>query len=180
MRQRTFKQPDKPFGGTLRQKEVKGLNNKSKWFFAFNGDCNFLELEQEVSENPTDEELNRIAQALFREYKHTDITDYVNIGKARLVTIEMLSGNLGGDVVEMLEDIALDLYDCEDGLFSSARNKDLEDLDKRLVQTLTEWAKERNVMDKYYTIPETREFYYNDGKRGNHDKTIKRITVKGV
>lgn len=143
------------------------MQNKSKWFYNFNTDCgdNFSELECEISENPTDEELDKIAQELLRDYGYTDADDYVSIGKGGLVTIEELGSNLGIEIIEILEDTAHDSYDCEEELFSSARKEDVADLDRRIVQTLKEWAAERNVMSGYYTIPKTKVFYY----RGTSD-----------
>lgn len=138
------------------------MENKSKWFYAINRDCgdNYSELEYEISENPTDEELDKIAQEILRGYGYTDADDYVSIGKGKLITIEKLGSCLGAEIIEMLETTATDLYDCDE-LFSSARRDDVLDLDRRIAQTLKEWVAERNVMDSYYTIPDTKSYYYH-------------------
>lgn len=138
------------------------MKNKSKWFYCFNineGD-GFLKLEHEdVPENPTDEELNAIAQKLLRKYGYTGKDDFVSIGKGKLLTIEELGGCLGDDIIEILNNNAYEY--CDDAeLFSAARKEDIEDLDRRIAQTLKEWAAERNVMSIYYMIPDTKEFYY--------------------
>lgn len=139
------------------------MENKSKWFYAINRDCgdNYSELEYEISENPTDEELDKIAQEILRGYGYTDADDYVSIGKGELITIEELGSDLGVEIIERLEEIAGDMYDCEELLFGVAQNEDIKDLDRRIAQTLKEWAAERNVMDSYYTIPDTKSYYYH-------------------
>lgn len=114
---------------------------------------------EEVLENPTDEELNAIAQKLLREYGYTGKDDFVSIGKGKLLTIEELGGCLGDDIIEILENNACEY--CDDaGMFSAARKEDVEDLDHRIAQTLKEWAAERNVMRSCYAISDTKEFYY--------------------
>lgn len=138
------------------------MKNKSKWFYSINssGDNSYSELEHEVSETPTDEELDKIAQKILRERGYTNTDDFVSIGKGKLLTIEELGGCLGIEIIETLENTAGDEYDIEELLFSAARKEDFEDLDRRIAQTLKEWAAERDVMSSYYTIPNTKEFYY--------------------
>lgn len=136
-----------------------------KWFYLFNRDdgSDFLELECEIPENPTDSELDAIAQKLLRDYGYTAADNYMCIGKGKLITIEMLGSCLGEEIIEMLETTATNLYDCEE-LFSSARNDDISDLDRRIEQVLKEWEEEHNVMSSYYTIPDTKCFYYHEDK----------------
>lgn len=154
---------------------VKAMNNKGKWFYLFNRDSgnDFLDLECDIPENPTDSELDAIAQKLLRDYDYTAANDYVCIGKGEIVTIEMLSSCLGVEIIEMLETTATDLYDCDE-LFSSARRDDVLDLDRRIAQTLKEWAAERNVMDSYYTIPDTKCYYYH----GDNNAATQSVTDK--
>lgn len=141
----------------------------SKWFYLFNRDegNDFSELEHyDISENPTESELDAIAQELLRDYGYTADDDYVCIGKGKLVTIEELGGCLGIEIIERLEEIAGDKFDSEE-LFGGARNEDINDLDRRILQTLKEWDEEHSVMSSYYTIPDTKCYYYHgDNNRG--------------
>lgn len=134
----------------------------AKWLYLFNRDDgnDFSVLERDIPENPTHDELDAIAQELLSDYGYTAADDYVCIGKGKLVTIEMLGSCLGADIIEMLETTATNLYDCE-ALFSSARNDDISDLDRRIEQVLKEWEEEHNVMSSYYTIPDTECYYYH-------------------
>lgn len=145
--------------------------NKSKWFYCFNADDgdDFTELNCEVSENPNHDELDEIAQTLLFDYGYTDEDDYISIGKGELVTIESIGGCIGEEIVEMLEATAANLYDCEE-FFSSAKKEDIADLDRRIEQTLKEWEEERNVMSSYYTIPDTKRYYYHGDKCSKEDQ----------
>lgn len=139
--------------------------NNSKWFYCFNsvcGDC-FSELECEIKENPSHDELNAIAQELLRDYGYTDEFEYVSIGKGELVTIEELGGCLGNEIIEILENNAIDRYDCEE-IFSGVSREDIKDLDRRIKQALKEWEEERSVMSRYYTIPDPECYYYHGDK----------------
>lgn len=146
--------------------------NKSKWFYLFNRDegGDFLELERDIPDNPTHDELDTIAQELLSDYGYTADDDYVCIGKGKLVTIEMLGGELGEDIIEMLENAATDLCDCEE-FFSGVSNSAIEDLDRRIAQVLKEWEEEHNTMSSYYTIPDTECFYYH-GDNFNKEEQI--------
>ncbi len=146
--------------------------NNSKWFYCFNSDCGdcFSELECEIKENPSYEELNAIAQELLRDYGYTSEFDYVSIGKGELITIEDLGGCLGNEIIEMLENKAIDCYDCEE-LFSGVSREDIKDLDSRIKQALKEWAKERKgAMSCYYTIPDPECFYYHEDKDNEEEQ----------
>lgn len=151
------------------------MKNKSKWFCLFNRDCgnDFLELECDIPENPTQDELDVIAQKLLSDYGYTADDDYVCIGKGKPVMVEDLGSCLGAEIIEMLETTATDLYDCDE-LFSSARRDDVLDLDRRIAQTLKEWAAECNVMDNYYTIPDTKCYYYH----GDNNAAAQSVTDK--
>lgn len=151
------------------------MENKSKWFYLFNRDSgnDFLELESDIPENPTDSELDAIAQKLLSDYGYTADNDYVCIGKGKPVMVEELGSCLGAEIIEMLETTATDLYDCDE-LFSSARRDDVLDLDRRIAQTLKEWVAERNVMDSCYTIPDTKSYYYH----GDNNAATQSVTDK--
>lgn len=133
----------------------------SKWFYLFNRDdgSDFSWLERDIPENPTHDELDAIAQELLSDYGYTSDGDYVCIGKGELVTIEMLGGELGDDIIEILENRAADLCDYDE-LFTVS-NSALTDLDRRIAQTLKEWEEEHSTMSTYYTIPHTECFYYH-------------------
>ena len=135
--------------------------SENKWFYLFNRDegSDFSILERDIPENPTHDELDAIAQELLSDYGYT-ADDYVCIGKGKLVTIEMLGGELGDDIIEMLEDKATDLCDCEE-FFTGVTNSAIEDLDRRIAQVLKEWEEEHCTMSSYYTIPDTECFHYH-------------------
>lgn len=139
--------------------------NNNKWFYVFNRDDgnDFSMLECEISENPTHDELDAIAQELLSDYGYAAADNFVCIGKGKLITIEMLGGGLGEGIIEMLETAATDLCDCEE-FFSGVSNSDIADLDRRIEQALKEWEEEHSVMSRYYTIFDTECYYYHGNK----------------
>lgn len=145
--------------------------NNSKWFYCFNADCgnDFSELERDIPENPSHDELNAIAQKLLRDYGYTDDGDYICIGKGKLLTIEDLGGCLGIEIIEILENNAADNYECEE-LFSGASREDIKDLDRRIEQALKEWDEERSVMSSYFTIPDSECYYYHGDKYNKEER----------
>ncbi len=139
--------------------------NGIKWFYCFNadsGDC-FEEIERDIPESPRRDELDAIAQELLIKYGYTDGGDYVCIGKGKRVTIEDLGGCLGDEIIDILEDKACDIFSAEDGLFPASK-EDIKNLDSRIAQVLKEWQEERNVMSRFYTIPEPDRYYYHGDK----------------
>ena len=145
--------------------------NNSKWFYNFNcGEERFNELEREIPENPSHDELDAIAQEILRDYGYTDDGDYVCIGKGELITIEALGGCLGIEIIEILENNAADICYYEDEFFSGASKEDIKDLDRRIEQALKEWEEERNVMSSYYTIPDAECYYYHGDKYNKEEQ----------
>lgn len=125
--------------------------NDIKWFYCFNadsGDC-FEEIEHDIPESPSHDELDAIAQELLIKYGYTDGGDYVCIGKGKHVTIETVGSGLGDYIIETLEDS------------SAASREDIKNLDSRIEQALREWEEERNIMSDYYTIPDVECYYYH-------------------
>lgn len=137
--------------------------NDIKWFYCFNadsGDC-FEEIERDIPESPSRDELDAIAQELLIKYGYTDGGDYVCIGKGERVTIETVGSGLGDYIIETLEDRAADIYGASEDLFSAASREDIKNLDSRIEQALREWEEERNIMSDYYTFPDVECYYYH-------------------
>lgn len=134
---------------------------ENKWFYCINnsGYDRYSELEYEISDDPTDKELNAIAQKILRDNGYTSKDDFVSIGIGELISIEDLGNYLGDEIVERLNEIACDRYDCEDNLIEASKDE-IADLDRRIAQILKEWGAEHSVMCEYYTIPNTKEFSY--------------------
>lgn len=137
--------------------------NDIKWFYCFNADSGdfFEEIERDIPESPSHDELDAIAQELLIKYGYTDGGDYVCIGKGKHVTIETVGSGLGDYIIETLEDRASDIYGAEEDLFSAASREDIKNLDSRIEQALREWEEERNIMSDYYTIPDGECYYYH-------------------
>lgn len=137
--------------------------NDIKWFYCFNADSGdfFEEIERDIPESPSHDELDAIAQELLIKYGYTDGGDYVCIGKGEHVTIETVGSGLGDYIIEKLEDRASDIYGAEEDLFSAASREDIKNLDSRIEQALREWEEERNIMSDYYTIPDVECYYYH-------------------
>lgn len=137
--------------------------NDIKWFYCFNADSGdfFEEIEHDIPESPSHDELDAIAQELLIKYGYTDGGDYVCIGKGKRVTIEAVGSGLGDYIIETLEDRASDIYGAEEDLFSAASREDIKNLDSRIEQALREWEEERNIMSDYHTIPDVECYYYH-------------------
>lgn len=96
--------------------------NDIKWFYCFNADSGdfFEEIEHDIPESPSHDELDAIAQELLVKYGYTDGGDYVCIGKGKRVTIEAVGSGLGDYIIEKLEDRASRHLRCRRGpLFGS-------------------------------------------------------------